>query len=225
MRPLRLTATSGRIRVVAEPRDGVLVELGEAREDADGLEVRGASGGVGVRVPVGTDLVVGTRSGLVTVTGGELGTVGVTTRSGRVQVGRCAELDVRTGSGRIEVGEVAGAARIRSTSGRIEVDRVGGTLRVDSRSGRVRIGDVAGAVDATTVDGRVGIGLGGTQPARCASVTGRIDVSVPPGVAPRLSVRTVSGRCTSAVPEGSGPEITARTVSGRIDVRARTSDG
>ncbi len=225
MRPLRLTATSGRIVVTAAGHGDVVVERGEDRVTGDGREIRGGGQGIHVRVPAGTDLVIGTDSGRVTLDGEPYGAVSVTTDSGRVRVGRCASLDARTRSGRLEVGEVAGDARIRSATGRITVDRVGGTLRVDSESGRVEVGDVAGAVDATTVEGRLGIGLGGTEPACCASVSGRIDVSLPPGVSPRITARTVSGRCTCEVPEGDGPEIEARTVSGRINVRARNRDG
>lgn len=224
MQTLRLTATSGRIRVTAEPRDGIVVERGEDRSGDDGREVRGGSDGVRVRVPEGTDLVIGTDSGNVTVEGA-LGAVGITTTSGRVRLAHCRELDVRTGSGRLEVGEVDGDARIRSTTGRIQVDRVGGTLRIDSTSGRVEVDDACGAVTARTVEGRVTIGLRGTDPVCCESVSGRIDVTVPRGVAPHTDMRTVSGRCTCRLPEGNAPTISARTVSGRIDVRARDEDG
>ena len=221
---LRLTATSGRIRVLAEARDGLLVERGEDRADADGREIRGGSDGVRVRVPTGTDLVIGSDSGSVTAEG-VLGAVGITTTSGRVRIDHCRELDVRTGSGRLDVGEVDGDARIRSTTGRIQVQRVGGALRVDSTSGRVEVDDVHGAVTARTVEGRLTIGLQGTEPVCCESVSGRIDVTVPRGVAPSTSMRTVSGRCTCDLPEGTAPAISARTVSGRIDVRARDAHG
>lgn len=224
MHALRLTASSGRIRVIAETRDAVVVERGEDLDGADGREIRGGSDGVQVRVPSGTDLVVGTDSGTVTIEG-ELGAVGITTTSGRVRISHCRELDVRTGSGRLEVGTVDGDARIRSTTGRIQVDRVGGSLRIDSTSGRVEVEDAGGPVTARTVEGRVTIGLRGIEPVCCESVSGRIDVTVPKGATPHTSMRTVSGRCTCELPEGTGPEITARTVSGRIDVRARGGDG
>jgi DUF4097 and DUF4098 domain-containing protein YvlB len=224
MDPVRLSATSGRVRVVAEARDGLLVEAGDDRSADGNCEVHGGGEPVAVRVPIGTDLVIGTDSARVTVEG-TAGEVRVTSESGRIEVARCEGLDVRTRSGRIAVGEVAGDARIRSATGRILVGHVAGTLRIDSTSGRVEVSEVNGAVTATTVEGRLTIGLGGTQSACCESVSGRIDLSIPAGVAPRTSMRAVDGRCTSEVPEGAAPDITARTVSGRITLRSRNADG
>ena len=86
---LRISAFSGGVRVTAEPRTDVVVDRGGVAEaTADGaVEIRAArpSNSVDVRCPVGTDVMVGTRSGGVQL-GGRFGTVGVTSQSGSIRV-------------------------------------------------------------------------------------------------------------------------------------------
>lgn len=219
MEPVRVTASSGRIRVQAEARDDVEVERGQHHPMGGVLEVQGESSGVVMRVPVGTDLVVGSHSGSVELLG-ELGDVRITTRSGAVTVEACHALDARTVSGRIEVGRVTGDARIKAASGRVVVDHVGGELTVTAVSGRIDVTDAAGAVHATTVNGRVEIGARGTAEVRCESVSGAVVVRVPRDVKPHTRLRSVSGRCACKVTEGDDCTVTGRTVSGSITVRA-----
>jgi ribosomal protein L35AE/L33A len=220
MEPVRITATSGRIQVTAEDRSDVAIEGGQAHPMGGVLELKGSSSGIAARVPVGTDLVIGSHSGAVELRG-DLGAVRITTRSGAVRVERCRDLDARTVSGRVEVGMVTGDARIRAASGRVAIERVEGDLAVTSVSGRVEVGEVVGALHATTVQGRIEAGLVGAASARCESVSGGISISVPSGVRPRTSLRAVSGRCVCEVPEGDDCDVVGRSVSGKIVVRAR----
>ena len=139
MEPVRITATSGRIEVTAEARDDVVVERGQEHPLGGVLEVQGDQGGVAMRVPVGTDLIVGSHSGRVEL-GGELGNVRITTRSGSLVVESCASLDARTVSGRVDVGRVTGDAHVKAANGRVTIAEVGGSVtatrcRARSRSG------------------------------------------------------------------------------------------
>ena len=65
MTPVRITASSGRITVIAEEIGDVVVETGQPHPMGGVLEVQGSSDGVRMRVPIGTDLVVGSHSGAV----------------------------------------------------------------------------------------------------------------------------------------------------------------
>ena len=107
MDPVRVTASSGKIRITTEARGDVVVDRGQDHPLGGVLEVSGSDDGVVMRVPTGTDLVVGSHSGAVELSG-SFGELRVTTRSGRVEIEACGSLDVRTVSGRVTVGAVAG---------------------------------------------------------------------------------------------------------------------
>lgn len=220
MDPIRVTASSGRIRVVGEPRGDVAIDQGQEHPMGGVLEVEGSSGGVSMRVPEGTDLVVGTHSGKVELSG-RLGELRITTRSGRVGVDDCAALDARSVSGRVEVGTVAGDCRIKTANGRITVDRVGGALNVASVSGRVEVGEAEGTIRAYSVSGSVRVGLAGATDTRADSVSGSVTIDLPRGVHPKASLISVSGGCVCEVDQGEDCSIVGRSVSGRIVVRER----
>ena len=87
---LRLQSRSGRVDVIAEPRDDVLAEGDDIQAQSDDggatLRIRNGRGSkpFEVRCPVGTDVMIGTQSGNVRMTG-EFGTVSVTTASGSIR--------------------------------------------------------------------------------------------------------------------------------------------
>src|SRR5436309_2924925 len=101
---VRITATSGSITVVAEPRHDVVTD-GQARVEvgADGaVEVVAKSKSITVRCPEGADTVVGTNSGSLRFQG-RVGAVKATTTSGRIEVERATAVDARAMSGSITV--------------------------------------------------------------------------------------------------------------------------
>ena len=217
MAPVRITATSGSIDVQAETRDDVVVDRGQSHPMGGILEVQGESSGIVMRVPVGTDVVVGSHSGRVKLRG-EFGEVRATTRSGRVEIESCTALDVRTVSGRIEVGTVKGDARIKAANGRVEVGRVDGELRAASVSGRIEVKSAGGPVRTNSVSGRVDIGLNRAVDARADSVSGRVTIRLPKGVHPETSLLSISGECSCEPEKGTDCCVTGRTVSGTIAV-------
>jgi DUF4097 and DUF4098 domain-containing protein YvlB len=221
MEPVRITSTSGKIEVTAEARGDVHVDRGQHHPMGGILEVQGASSGVVVRVPLGTDLVVGSHSGALALKG-RLGDVRLTTRSGRVEIEECASLDVRAVSGRVNVGRVAGDARVKTASGRVVMDAVGGSLGVTTVSGRIDIGTASGAVRAHTVNGRVEVSLDGAADVRADTVSGSVRVALPEHVHPEVSLASVSGKVTCDLTKGTDCKVTGRSVSGKVRVVART---
>jgi DUF4097 and DUF4098 domain-containing protein YvlB len=218
MDPIRITATSGRIEVTAGAGGEVVVEQGQEHPMGGVLEVQGSHSGVRMRVPTGTDLIIGSHSGSVRLRG-ELGNVRITTRSGSLEIEACASLDARTVSGRVDVGTVAGDAHIKAANGRVTIAEVGGSLTVTSVSGKVEVEQAGGSVHATTVSGRVDVGLTGAADVRAESVSGRVKVALPHGVRPSVSLRSVSGKCENEMPAGDDCRVTCRSISGRITVR------
>jgi DUF4097 and DUF4098 domain-containing protein YvlB len=194
---LRISAFSGGVKVTAEPRTDVVVDRGGLAETtSDGsVEIRAGrpSDSVAVRCPVGADVMVGTRSGGVELSG-RFGTVGVTSQSGSIHVVAAADADLRTVSGVVELETCDGRCRVSTTSGRITVGATG-DAEIFTTSGSVGVEGVAGTVLVRSVSGTVSV---------ASSARGGVNVS------------TVSGSVTIRLPRGARPTVRS---SGRGPVR------
>jgi hypothetical protein len=214
---LRISGVSGRVRVIAEPRTDVVVDRGgSAVVTADGaVEIRAgkASDAVDVRCPAGVDVIIGTRSGSVELSG-RFGTVGITSQSGSIRVAAAAEADLRTVSGRVELDECEGRCRVSTTSGRITV---GAThdAEISTTSGVVGVDDVAGAIRVRSVSGTVTVASLARGPVDASTVSGSITIRLPPGARP--TVRS-SGRGTvrSSFEAGDDIVVDIASVSGTV---------
>jgi DUF4097 and DUF4098 domain-containing protein YvlB len=215
---LRVSSDSGRVAVVAEDRPDVLVDRGvvaTADDDPRRLQVAGGSG-VDVRVPLGTDVVVGAGSGRVQLKG-PLGSVSVTADSGRVDIERAERVDVRVSSGRIDIGHCDGPCRVISKSGRATIGTSGAT-DVMVVSGAIVAHRVGGPAQLKTTSGRIDVTMSGAFDVEAESVSGRIRITVPPDVHPDVA-HSSSGRTSVGVEPGSDVTIRARSVSGRLEIR------
>jgi DUF4097 and DUF4098 domain-containing protein YvlB len=211
----RITTSSGAVRVRAEA-DRTECWSSIAPQDVSPFTVDGKSSAVEVRVPEGTDLVIGATSGRVTVEG-RVGAVSVLSTSGRISIERAASVDARTRSGRVDVGHVDGVCRIVSTSGRVEIDRCA-AADAASGSGRVVLSDAHGPVRATSTSGRVKVALAGAHDVEAETVSGRIDVAYPVGVRPL--VVSAAGDVAAAT-QDCDCTVVARSASGRVVVSER----
>jgi DUF4097 and DUF4098 domain-containing protein YvlB len=214
---LRISASSGRVTVLAEPRTDVVVDRGGVAEPtADGtVEIKAArpSDSVEVRCPAGADLMVGTRSGGVELRG-RFGTVGVTSQSGSIRVSAAAHADLRTVSGVVEVDECDGSCRVSTTSGRITVGQTR-DAEISTKSGSVGVERVAGAVQVRSVSGKVDVASSAGGPVTASTVSGSITIGLPAGVRPAVRA---SGRGTvrSSFEPGSDLFVDIATVSGSV---------
>ena len=211
---VRMSATDGRVTVVAEDRGDVLVR-GDAtlQHDASTATVKAGAGRVEIRVPSGVDLVVGSESGRVEVKG-PLGVVAVVTESGRITVEQAAAVDVRTSSGAVAIGRVEGYSRVRTDSGRVTVDETAGA-DVATKSGRIDLRSVSGPTTAHCVSGRIDLRLDAAADVEAETVSGRITVHVAEGV----RARSVTGPLAADLERhGTDCTIATRAVSGRVSV-------
>jgi DUF4097 and DUF4098 domain-containing protein YvlB len=219
-RSVRISSRSGRVDVIAEPRDGVAAYKGGRSvtvEDDGTLTVSSRSSTIVVRVPEGTDLAVGTISGRVTVLG-RLGKVAVTTVSSRISVESAEQVDARTVSGRVSITECSGEARVDAVSGRAEIGAAGAVF-LSTASGRISVDRVRGKVRARAVSGRIEITITESPvDVKVESVTGRIRLRAPAGAAPSQRLVSKRGSVTSALANGTDGEIWARTVSGAVRI-------
>jgi DUF4097 and DUF4098 domain-containing protein YvlB len=218
-RSVRVSSRSGSVEVIAEVRDDVVATKGgrSVRVDDEGelTQVSSRSSALVVRVPEGSDVVVGTVSSTVTCTG-RFGHIAASTVSSRIEIEHATRVDARSMSGRIKVDSCDGEVRLDVTSGRAEVGSAGAVL-LSTTSGRITARSVRGKVRARAVSGRIKVAVSETPvDVKVGCVNGRIQVRVPRGARPRTNLSSKRGRVTNAVPDGDDGLITARTVNGRI---------
>jgi hypothetical protein len=225
----------------------------EVAQIGDEIVVRGPTiswtlfGGVGpidavIRTPQGADAALRIGAGGIE-TDGRLGHVIANSGAGAVRVSDCDDADVKSGAGEIEVGAVAGSVEATTGAGRVKLGRVGGDARVKTGMGSVsltgaagearfttgrgsiRVGEVGVAVDAHTASGDIDVGRAAHGSVRARTVSGRVTVGVPRGVAALLDISTVHGRVSSDLQSGGPPaegearvQLTLSTVSGTVTV-------
>lgn len=207
---VRVSAVSGRVTVVAGSAFSVKGPA-DVRRDGALVTVQAGSSRIEVTVPHGAHLAIGTTSGRVQARG-ELGDAAITSVSGRVSVEHAASVDVRSGSGRVEVGSVDGMCRVRAENGRVTVARAG-AADLSTESGRIEAGSVAGPVRAHSVSGRVTVELSQAADVDAETISGRVEVRLPPGV-----VAAIDRGDGAPMAEPADCQVRVASVSGRVDV-------
>lgn len=215
---LRVTTSSGSVTMSAERRDDIEIESGGQVERRPSpqqtpIDVR-RSANVDVRCPLGTDIVIGTSSGSVRLSG-LLGDIRVTSASGSISVEETTSADLRTASGDVTVEHCQGLCRITTSSGSVRVGQAGdadvrgvsGTVRVAALTARVR-----------TVSGTIELAADGD--ASVATVSGRVTISLPPHIHPNVVARGLK-RPKVNVDQGHDCDIAVRSVSGSVVVCSR----
>jgi DUF4097 and DUF4098 domain-containing protein YvlB len=219
---LRLQSRSGKVNVIAEPRDDVVAETDRVESFfSDGgstLVVRSSRGGskpLTVRCPVDTDVVVGTQSGSVRMEG-RFGHVHVTSMSGTIEVEEADDADLRTMSGSLKLGRCHGHCRLNAVSGAITTGSVD-AVQANSVSGAIRLGRVGGDVRARTVSGMIELASSGSGTIVLQTVSGGVRVTLPGGTEPDARFKT-RGRVRCDFPRGDDCRIECASLSGAIEV-------
>ena len=212
-----IASTSNGIRVVAEDRLDVVVDgNAEVERQRDALTIQSTRGRLEVRVPEGSDVVIGTTSARVDVLG-KIGELAVTTESGRVTVEAAKSVDARSRNGRVQLGDIDGDCRARSKTGRITVASCA-SADVATATGAINLDSVDGNVRAHCVNGRIDIVMSTAHDVSAESVTGRIDISLPRG-ANVLRLTEFTGEHVDR--DQFDCVIDARSSTGRVSVSER----
>jgi DUF4097 and DUF4098 domain-containing protein YvlB len=212
---LEIATLSGSVVIRARPIARPEVLSGRAEILGDGVVRTGPSGRVEIACPEGSDVVIGSSSGRVECHG-RLGRVAVTGRSGRISIGEARDVEVRTASGRVEVGRCDGLCRVASASGSVTIGYAG-AIEATVASGRLEV-DAVGDAQVHAVSGRVVLGLTRAGSVDVSTISGRVSVSVPPGVQPDQHLATRSGRIQSDVLPGADGRLAIESFSGSIKV-------
>jgi DUF4097 and DUF4098 domain-containing protein YvlB len=220
---LRVQSRSGKIELVAEPREDVLVE-GDgfdagAADNGTTFEIRAGRGGsrpVLVRCPAGTDVVIGTQSGNVRLEG-DFGIVSVTTMSGGIDVGSADEADLRSGSGSIALKVCRDRCRMNSMSGSIVAGELGAAA-AGTMSGSIRLDRVDGRLKARSVSGSIQAMCSGHGAIAVKTVSGKVHLALPSGTGLSTRFKTLSGKVRNPFPPGDDCYIEAMSVSGVIEL-------
>ncbi len=215
---VEVSVRSGSVRITVGDVAVPAIAKGRATIDDSGVVHAPASANVAIVCPAGTNVFVATVTGPV-VCEGPLGSVRISSTTGRIEVQDCLEADLRTRTGNIVVGTAQRRCRATSTTGSVRVAaspeldvtvttasvEAGGVVRarVHGAAGSVRIVAVApGDLDVRTMSGKV-------------------DVEVHGGWAPTTDLRAISGAIRDRLPEiGRDGRLQVQTMSGRITVTA-----
>lgn len=212
---LEITTRSGGVvvwaRAIARPE----IVRGAAEIQGTGLIRSAGSARIEVACPEGWDVVIGSSSGRVECHG-PLGRVAVTGHSGRISIEQAQAVEVRSFSGAVTIGRCEGTCRVAVTSGSVEIGS-SEAIDVTVSSGRLEATAVGDAV-VRSGSGRVTLGLSRAGSVDVCSVSGRVSVAVPPGLAPELALTSSSGRVESEVASGADGNVVVETSSGRIRV-------
>jgi DUF4097 and DUF4098 domain-containing protein YvlB len=218
---LKVSTRSGKVRVRAVPGSELVVDDGVVEHGDDGvIRIHRAHGSamIDVQCAPDTDVVIGTASGSVETTG-RLGAVSVATMSGKIHVEEATRVDARTKSGSVAIEHCDEECRVVVVSGKVKVKEAGsveiaavsGTVSADYvRDGRVK-----------TISGKVRVGTTGAGTVAVKSVSGTVDVEIPPELHPSTRLKSVSGHVRCDCQPGDDGQISVATVSGTIRVSCR----
>jgi DUF4097 and DUF4098 domain-containing protein YvlB len=226
-----LPGEPGRVEVDVEGREAenLVIEQRGGRvflRTPDRLGSRWASFDVTIRTPAGADLEVRVASGDVGVQVA-LGSLAASLASGDIRA-EVIEGDaaVESASGDVDLGEVDGNLDVSTASGDVRLSRAGGRVVMRTASGEARLGTVFAALSASTQSGDLEVEHYEGEDLECNSTSGDVRIGLPSGRILDVDLNTVSGDIRSDFSPEDGDGATARlrvkTVSGDI-VLARSS--
>jgi len=142
---------------------------------------------------------------------------------------------VDTVSGDVELTELSGELHLTTVSGKVTGKGVHGPIHLNTVSGRVAMDESnLSSVDATTVSGRMEYQTAfGAGPYRFNSVSGDVELSVPPETHCSAEIHAVSGRLYTKLPaasierqngsqtaeiQGGGVKVYLHSVSGNLSL-------
>ena len=125
------------------------------------------------------------------------------------------DVQVNTASGSVDVSDVGEDVRASNASGEITVNGAKGDVRANSLSGSVHVMKPGGRVDADSASGSIAI-EGAQYDIKAHGVSGELTIKGDPGAHGYWDLKTVSGSVQVSVPPNSNFRFSADAISGEI---------
>jgi DUF4097 and DUF4098 domain-containing protein YvlB len=168
-----------------------------------------------IEVPHDTEVNTNVLSGSQTILKVR-GPVKADSASGSIRVDDIdRQTQLTTLSGSIEAQNIGDDLRASSASGSVNVAKVKGDVRISALSGTTQVSGPGGRVDADTASGTVEV-QGATRDVKAHAASGRVDVQGNPSESSYWDLKTVSGVVELGVPPSANFHLTAEAVSGQI---------
>jgi DUF4097 and DUF4098 domain-containing protein YvlB len=177
--------------------------------------VRNVSISYVIEVPHDTEVSTQVASGSQTILNVR-GPVKADSASGSIRVDNIdRQTQLTTLSGSIEAQNINDDLRASSASGSVTVSKIKGDVRISALSGTTQISGPGGRVDANTASGTVEV-QGATRDVKAHAASGRVDVQGNPSESSYWDLKTVSGVVQLGVPPNANFHLTAEAISGQI---------
>jgi DUF4097 and DUF4098 domain-containing protein YvlB len=168
-----------------------------------------------IEVPHDSEISTNVLSGSQTITNVR-GPVKADSASGSIRVDDVdRQTQLTTLSGSIEAQNIGDDLRASSASGSVSVAKVKGDVRISALSGTTHVSGPGGRVDADTASGTVEV-QGATRDVKAHAASGRVDVQGNPSESSYWDLKTVSGVVELGVPPSANFHLTAEAMSGQI---------
>jgi DUF4097 and DUF4098 domain-containing protein YvlB len=168
-----------------------------------------------IEVPRETQLEAGLASGGITVTRLR-GPINVSTASGYTHIYDVErEVQVTAASGSVTISNVGGYVRVSSASGSIEIIDARGDVKANAASGSIKVDRPTDRIDVSSVSGSIRI-TGANNDVKAHVISGPITVSGNPSSNRFWELKTVSGSVDIQVPPTASFLLSAEATSGDI---------
>jgi DUF4097 and DUF4098 domain-containing protein YvlB len=168
-----------------------------------------------IETPHDTDVDVSVASGAQTIRGLR-GPVKAQAASGSIRIEHIdRDVQLSTASGTVSATDVGSDARVMSVSGSVRVANVKGDVRIRAIAGVIEVSNPGGRVEADTASGSVEI-EGASNDVKAHAASGSVSVRGNPAADCYWELKTVSGGIQLIVPPSANFHLSAEAVSGEI---------
>jgi DUF4097 and DUF4098 domain-containing protein YvlB len=168
-----------------------------------------------IEVPHESELSVNVASGEVNVAGVR-GPVKLETASGSIRVEKIdREAELSSASGSITASDLGDFARASSASGDVSISNIKGEVRINVASGEIRVVKPGNRVEASTASGSIAV-QGANGDVKAHSLSGRVAVTGNPSGNSYWDLKTVSGSVELSVPPGTNFRLSGESTSGEV---------
>jgi DUF4097 and DUF4098 domain-containing protein YvlB len=181
----------------------------------DAVHIRNITIAYTIQTPHDTEVDLSVASGAQTIRGLR-GPVKAQAASGSIRLEHIdRDVQITTASGTISASDIGSDVHVSSASGSVRLSNVKGDVRIRAIAGAIQVSNPGGRVEADTANGTVEI-QGASSDVKAHAASGRVSVQGNPGADCYWELKTVSGGIQLIVPPSANFHLSAEAVSGEI---------